>query len=253
MTVVVLLGWLGSKTRHLSKYCQLATKCGCKTLPYEAPPPAKLLLGIKLEQHAENILEDLKNSGAEEHGWVMQSFSNGGAFVWEKMASLMYEEKPEEYGELAAALRGKIFDSCPAYLHAASLQTALHETFGRSWWKSALPRALAALLTLPGQAAAALRLRAPPGEAFWARLIALPSARPELYLYSDDDPMVDPAQLARLIAARRARGAEVAARRWEHSRHCAHLLVHGEEYEAVVVDFLRAAAAAAAAPPGPAA
>lgn len=60
-----------------------------------------------------------------------------------------------------------------------------------------------------------------------------------LYVYSEDDPLCDAARLDQLIASKRAAGADVAALRWQRSRHVAHLLQHYKEYTAAPSDFLR--------------
>jgi hypothetical protein len=65
-----------------------------------------------------------------------------------------------------------------------------------------------------------------------------------LYLYCQDDPMVDPVKLDELIAARKARGAQVEYKRWDRSRHVGHYFVHYVEYKNTLEDYLKRMAAA---------
>lgn len=60
-----------------------------------------------------------------------------------------------------------------------------------------------------------------------------------LYLYSADDPLCLVDRLDALLAARRADGVDVAAVRWETSRHVGHLLCHPREYKAALLGFLQ--------------
>lgn len=62
--------------------------------------------------------------------------------------------------------------------------------------------------------------------------------RASLYLYSDDDHLCDAGKLKQLIAARRAAGRAVVEKRWQQSRHVAHLRAHPEEYRQAVLGFL---------------
>lgn len=81
-TVVVLLGWLGAKQKHLNTYAELYTSRGFHAITFTFPM-AEILsyqVGGKAEEHIDLLVNHLADWLEEEHGknLVFHTFSNTG-------------------------------------------------------------------------------------------------------------------------------------------------------------------------------
>lgn len=81
-TVVVLLGWLGAKQKHLKKYAEWYTSMGFHAITFTFPM-AKIMtyqVGGKAEQDIESLVKHLADWLDDEHGKniVFHTFSNTG-------------------------------------------------------------------------------------------------------------------------------------------------------------------------------
>lgn len=81
-TVVILLGWLGAKQKHLNRYAEWYTSRGFHAITFTFPMAEILTyqLGGKVEQHIELLVNHLADWLEEEHGknLVFHTFSNTG-------------------------------------------------------------------------------------------------------------------------------------------------------------------------------
>lgn len=81
-TVVVLLGWLGSKQRHLAKYADWYTSRGFHVITFTFPMAEVLSyqVGGKAEEHIDSLVNHLVEWLEEEYGknLVFHTFSNTG-------------------------------------------------------------------------------------------------------------------------------------------------------------------------------
>lgn len=81
-TVVVLLGWLGAKQRHLKRYADWYTSRGFHAITFTFPMSELLRyqVGGKVEQDVELLVDHLADWLEEEHGknLVFHTFSNTG-------------------------------------------------------------------------------------------------------------------------------------------------------------------------------
>lgn len=81
-TVVVLLGWLGAKQKHLKRYAEWYTSRGFHAITFTFPM-AEILsyqVGGKTEEHIDLLVKHLADWLEEEHGknLVFHTFSNTG-------------------------------------------------------------------------------------------------------------------------------------------------------------------------------
>lgn len=81
-TVVVLLGWLGAKQKHLKRYAEWYTSRGFHAITFTFPM-AEILsyqVGGKAEEHIDLLVKHLADWLEEEHGknLVFHTFSNTG-------------------------------------------------------------------------------------------------------------------------------------------------------------------------------
>ena len=81
-TVVVLLGWLGARQKHLKRYAELYTSMGFHAITFTFPMAEVLSykVGGKAEQNVDLLVNHLAEWLEEEHGknLVFHTFSNTG-------------------------------------------------------------------------------------------------------------------------------------------------------------------------------
>ena len=61
---------------------------------------------------------------------------------------------------------------------------------------------------------------------------------PQLYLYSEADPLVPPADVERYMAIQASRGVDVSSFRWKDSGHCEHFRRHPHDYAYQISAFV---------------
>ena len=135
---------------------------------------------------------------------------------------------PCRFAHLPSTIAGFIFDSAPAYMLPGGLQRVLG---------AAEPPSLSRWLKM-SYYEVTTRLRPHRYLNFWANMERVDWGKPFLFLYSQDDALCSAAKLDELVAEKRARGQDVAARRWERSEHVAHFRHHRQEYTALLLHFL---------------
>lgn len=112
-TVVVLLGWLGSKQKHLSKYAEWYTEKGFHAITFTFPM-AEILsykVGGKAEEQVELLTKHLVEWMEEEHGKniVFHTFSNTGWLTY----GVILEKLQNMDASLTDRIKGCIVDSAP--------------------------------------------------------------------------------------------------------------------------------------------
>lgn len=241
LPVVVLMGWVeAQRDGALLKYAELLAGAGypsCRSVQPTATafsPLDRTRRGWALA-----LLRHLEAHGLwPQRRLVLYAFSNGGAFVVEQFLRLA--ETHPRYVRLPASVAGFVFDSAPAFMHPGALQRVIAASEPpslRRWLKTSYYAALTRLGPL-------LSGGGPPRfEAFWQNMERLDWA-PCLFLYSADDPLCDGAKVDELVVAKRRRGQDVHAHRWERSGHVSHLRHHTQEYTALLLHFLASLPAA---------
>jgi len=170
-------------------------------------------------------------------------FSNGGAFVHEQLLAAT-REAPARHAAVLRAAAGCAFDSAPAAIRTDTAAELFSRLSPVAVLRPALRLAFHALVRcfgmLGGRFAACVGQQR--ADAYWAAMAGAPTCNgaPELYVFSDDDPLCDARALAELIAARRRAGAAVRSKRFAVSEHVGHLRCHAAEYTAALAEFLAA-------------
>ena len=177
--------------------------------------------------------------------FIIHIFSNNGCFLWEWIRFILFGSNRDNTGInttyiLQNKLRGIIFDSAPAYYHGKidGFQSAL-EYVGNEEERVQLVKMAKSLD--PNQ----VERR---HNEFWSGLrndsqssaSLQKKAVPQLYLYSDFDPLANMKYIEELVVHRQQIiGKE---RLWSHkfigSSHCGHLKSYPTMYEHTVQDFL---------------
>nr|DAD35943.1 TPA_asm: hypothetical protein HUJ06_006583 [Nelumbo nucifera] len=112
-TVVVLLGWLGAKQKHLKRYADWYTSRGFHAITFTFPM-AEILsyqAGGKVEQDIELLVNHLADWLEEEHGknLVFHTFSNTGWLTYGVILEKFQKQDPALMGRI----RGCVVDSAP--------------------------------------------------------------------------------------------------------------------------------------------
>lgn len=112
-TVVVLLGWLGAKQKHLKRYAEWYTSRGFHAITFTFPMSEILSyqVGGKAEKHINLLVEHLADWLEEEHGknLVFHTFSNTGWLTYGAILENFQKQDPSLMGRI----RGCIVDSAP--------------------------------------------------------------------------------------------------------------------------------------------
>ncbi|XP_041011829.1 transmembrane protein 53 [Juglans microcarpa x Juglans regia] len=112
-TVVVLLGWLGAKQKHLNRYAEWYTSRGFHAITFTFPM-AEILsyqFGGNAEEHIDLLVNHLAGWLEEEHGknLVFHTFSNTGWLTY----GVILEKLKKQDASLMGRIRGCIVDSAP--------------------------------------------------------------------------------------------------------------------------------------------
>ncbi|XP_012479849.1 uncharacterized protein LOC105794982 [Gossypium raimondii] len=112
-TVVVLLGWLGSKQKHLKRYAEWYTSRGYHVITFTLPMVDILSYqaGGKAEQNVDMLVNHLADWLEEQHGksLVFHTFSNTGWLMYGAILEKFQKEDPS----LTERIKGCIVDSAP--------------------------------------------------------------------------------------------------------------------------------------------
>ncbi len=171
--------------------------------------------------------------------FIIHIFSNNGCFLWEWMRYILFHQSSYN---LKNKLFGIIFDSAPAYFHGKidGLLSALQHV-GNKEQRGEL------INTARSLDSNQVKRR---HNEFWNGLCNdtyTSENVPQLYLYSDSDPLANMKYLEELIAHRRQQisGEELV---WSNtfvgSSHCGHLKKYPAEYEQSVGNFIECCTAA---------
>ncbi|THU47905.1 hypothetical protein C4D60_Mb09t20590 [Musa balbisiana] len=112
-TVVILLGWLGAKQKHLKKYADWYTSRGFHVVSFTLPLSdiVSYKVGGKVEQNVELLAEHLVDWVSEESGksLVFHTFSNTGWLIYGVLIEKFQKQEPSVIGKI----KGCIVDSAP--------------------------------------------------------------------------------------------------------------------------------------------
>ncbi|WOL18213.1 hypothetical protein Cni_G27006 [Canna indica] len=112
-TVVILLGWLGAKQKHLKKYADWYTSRGFNVVTFTLPMSdiVNYKAGGKVEQDVELLAEHLVDWVSEENdkSLVFHTFSNTGWLMYGGLLEQFQKKDPSVFG----TIKGCIVDSAP--------------------------------------------------------------------------------------------------------------------------------------------
>jgi pimeloyl-ACP methyl ester carboxylesterase len=264
--VVVLAGWLGCQPKYLRRYEQLYHRLGFDVVCHiptprmvveatfrsspiisQAPPnwpnhQVSLVEGgesSSMQQSAWNILGQVYNK--QPSGVLFHAFSNGGCYLWEQILEILLNNKLTKeqttrdmrvlaLSSLRQRINSVVFDSSPCWAggtHSA-LRFALHHCSWRERFDILLRYGPGTVLYDGAVETEQRKLRC---QAFFQLLKDNSLDVPQLYLYSEDDPLCSFPHLNELVRHRKSvQKSPVVQTVWKSSPHCGHFRAHTQDY-----------------------
>ncbi|KAL6187246.1 PREDICTED: transmembrane protein 53 [Fragaria vesca subsp. vesca] len=265
-TVVVLLGWLGAKQKHLKRYADWYTSQGYHAITFTLPMAdiLKYQPGGKVEDHIDSLVTHLADWLEEEQGknLMFHTFSNTGWLTYGVMLEKFQKHDPSVMGRI----RGCVVDSAPvaapdpqvwasgfsaAFLKKHSVATkgttdasesvmdVLVDSKGVVAPKPAVTEA-ALLLVLEKFFKVVLNI--PTVNRRLSDVLGLLSARqpscPQLYIYSSADRVIPAGSVESFIKQQRRAGHEVRACNFVSTPHVDHFRNDPKLYTSELTHFL---------------
>ncbi|XP_038883889.1 transmembrane protein 53 [Benincasa hispida] len=254
---VVLLGWLGSKTKHLRRYVEWYNARGINALTFVVDPREFLWFALsrKVEQRISDLAVELISwlSDGEESDndrcLIFHAFSNTGWFVYGAILEILQGRK-----DLLKKIKGCIFDSgggdplnpqvWAAGFSAAILKknssSASPMVNGEEVDKRPLLLETIVLSSLEKFFSVALKL--PDVDKRLNNIVSVLTENqpsyPELYLYSSGDKVVLSESIELLIEKRKKTGRKVLSYNFRTSPHVDHYRTYPDIYASQLHKFL---------------
>ncbi|KAL2323959.1 hypothetical protein Fmac_023017 [Flemingia macrophylla] len=265
-TVVVLLGWLGARQKHLKKYAELYTSRGFHVITFTFPMGEVLSYtpGGKAEQNVHLLVDHLAGwlEGESEKNLVFHTFSNTGWLTYGVILEHFQNQDPS----VTERIKGCIVDSAPVAhpdaevwasgFSAAFLKKNSVATKGRVYAdESGIKVSIGSENDLglkPAAIEAALLLVL---KKFFEVILCLPSVNrrlsdvmtrlstkqpscPQLYMYSSADRVIPADSVESFVEAQRRAGHDVRACNFVSSPHVDHFRNDPKLYTSQLNQFL---------------
>ncbi|PWA69793.1 alpha/beta-Hydrolases superfamily protein [Artemisia annua] len=253
--VVVLLGWLGAKQKHLKKYADWYTSKGFHVITFTFPMSEVLSyqVGGKAEEHVDLLVNHLAEWLEDECGknLVFHTFSNTGWLVY----GAMLEKFQRQDANLMDRIKGCIVDSAPV---AAPDPQVWASGFSAAILKK---NSIAAkgyrntddIAAKPAMSETALLMVL---EKFFDVILNLPTVSrrlsdvlvqlksgqpscPQLYIYSSADKVIPAGSVESFIEAQQRTGRVVRSCNFKSTPHVDHFRHEPELYTTHLSQFLR--------------
>lgn len=265
-TVVVLLGWLGAKQKHLNRYAELYTSRGFHVITFTFPMTEILSyqFGGKAEEHVDLLVNHLADWLEEEHGknLVFHTFSNTGWLTY----GVILEKFKKQDPSLMGRIRGCIVDSAPvaapdpqvwasgfsaAFLKKHSVATkgtissnesGMNVSVGSKEVVEPKPAVTEAALLLVLEKFFEVVLNLPKVNRRLSDVLGLLSSGqpscPQLYIYSSADRVIPAGSVESFIEEQRKAGREVRACNFVSTPHVDHFRNDPKLYTLQLTQFL---------------
>ncbi|PSR90954.1 Transmembrane protein like [Actinidia chinensis var. chinensis] len=265
-TVVVLLGWLGAKQKHLNRYAEWYTSRGFHAITFTFPMVDILSyqIGGKAEQHIDSLVNHLSDWLEEEYGknLVFHTFSNTGWLTYGAILEKFQQQDPSLMGRI----KGCIVDSAPvaapdpqvwasgfsaAFLKKHSVATkgvtrstepGVTLSLGTKTVTEAKPAVTEAALLLVLEKLFEVVLNLPTINRRLSDVLGLLSSGqpscPQLYIYSSADRVIPAGSVESFIDEQRRAGRDVRACNFVSTPHVDHFRNDPKLYSAQLTRFL---------------
>ncbi|XP_042500334.1 transmembrane protein 53-like [Macadamia integrifolia] len=263
-TVVVLLGWLGAKQKHLKRYADWYTSRGFHAITFTFPMSEILSyqVGGKAEEDIELLVNHLAGWLEEEHGknLIFHTFSNTGWLTYGIILEKFKKQDPTSMGNI----RGCIVDSAPvaapnpqvwasgfsaAFLKKQSIATkglasadSGVEVRGSAKSEEPKPAVTEAALLVVLEKFFEVVLNLPKVNRRLSDVLGLLSSEqprcPQLYIYSSADRVIPAESVESFMEEQRRAGHEVRACNFVSTPHVDHFRNDPNLYTSQLTNFL---------------
>ena len=233
-SLALLVGWAESRQKALSKFAGIYTKQGIPCLTIACPITTMWFtsIGSKLTNNLLTSLDVATPLDDHPINLAMHIFSGGGIAVFPRLL----EELAKPSGLLTTKIRPKciVFDSGPtvfSYKSGTAAARLVYKQGGFNFLTYSASRLVGSTVNLfVGSRKHSELMTA----------LASPFLNvPQLYLYSTADSVCNSEWVEKIMAEQTEKGRTVESYSWQDSEHVRHLAEHPEQYEELVVGFLR--------------
>ena len=233
-SLALLVGWAESRQKSMAKFAPLYTKRGiaCLTVAPRIWSMWFTSAGNKLTSNLLTALDEATPPGDRPLNLVLHLFSGGGTAAFPRLM----EEMANPSGLLATRIRPRcvVFDSGPTQFSLQSGSEAAKLVYKQGGFNF-VTYAASVLVGATVNLFIGAKKRSELQRALDSLLLDLP----QLFLYSEADTVCRREWVERVMEEQRRKGREIESFHWEDSQHVRHLLQHPEEYERLVVDFVK--------------
>ncbi|KAG6517828.1 transmembrane protein 53-like [Zingiber officinale] len=262
-TVVVLLGWLGARQKHLKRYAEWYTSRGYHVVTFTFPMAdvVSYKVGGKVERDVESLAEHLVDWASEEKGknLVFHTFSNTGWLTY----GVLLEKFREQDSSAIGKIKGCIVDSAPvaapdpqvwasgfsaALLKKQSVATkgnarpGLNVVDSENLYAGPKPAVTESALLVVLEKFFKVVLNLPTINRRLSDVLELLTSEqpkcPQLYIYSSADQVIPAKSVESFIERQRRAGHEVRACDFLSSPHVDHFRNHPALYDTQLASFL---------------
>uniref|UniRef100_A0A7N0TPI3 Transmembrane protein 53 n=1 Tax=Kalanchoe fedtschenkoi TaxID=63787 RepID=A0A7N0TPI3_KALFE len=262
-TVVVLLGWLGAKQKHMRRYADWYTSRGFHVITFTFPMSEILSyqIGGKAEQQVDSLVVHLADWMEEnEKSLIFHTFSNTGWLTYGVILEKFLKQDPS----LISRIRGCIVDSAPvaapdpqvwasgfsaAFLKKQSVATkgsmivdSTRDEIASPLEQTTHPAAMEAALLVVLERFFEVVLNLPKVNRRLSDVLGLLTIKqpscPQLYIYSSADRVIPAASVESFIEAQRKNGHEVRACNFVSTPHVDHYRNQPNLYTSQLTQFL---------------
>lgn len=253
--LVILIGWLGAKKRHFSKYVELWQRMGHKTFGYQPPTHSIVLPPIGSARAAEFIRDVqsfqslhlnqpviyhiFSNAGFLFLGTVLRAIAAADALPRSPSQQLTRNACSPQH-DMLQPVKGLILDSAPCRLTPS--------ISARGFTAAVLSKPAESIQVQHPHLVSAAQLlftpvlSSPPianrQDQIWQAWNNTAPLCPQLYLYSSADALIPLSAVQQFQEMQKQRGVQVYSKMWTDSAHCEHYRIHPDEYVSQLERFV---------------
>ena len=234
--IATLFGWGNGKMRHLLKYSNIFEGRDFTTICLTTPLVTFMMRPETLATaYREKVIQALKRLTEDDPNReiFLMAFSQCGANVMASMINHLDNLSPQPFN-----IVGTIFDSGPMIYSKPATSYCLNAVFSS---QSGAPSKVTKMVV--GGAIRKLCEHQVSYNrfimAFESTLLEYSSTRPQLFLCSSADNVIDVNYVLEFSRKRKERGVPVYIQVWDYCSHVGIFLKHPEEYEAAIANFIK--------------
>ncbi|PRP85190.1 hypothetical protein PROFUN_07137 [Planoprotostelium fungivorum] len=231
--IVILLGWVNCKMKHLNNYVDTVyNPLGFTSLALKVPD-VNHWVPSKMRLWSERLLVLIEDLGlqSKDRPLILQTFS-GNSIAYSHLADLYSHD--QRYSASLQNIKGQVFDS--SGIHTISVLAAYDALTKEGKW-NAISKWLLWLSLKILQCVLVDEVKL--NREFQRRMKDNKIRVPTLLFYTPNDDLIPEIAIDRLIEQLKQHGVSVKANRWEDSQHVRHLKTHKEEYKAAVGELVK--------------